>query len=69
MGELVNDFINKYSHIITNNISCYNIIEQEILLSKQVSTMIIDKEWKYWHLENHFPHFIQQHVFVKSNNN
>ena len=59
------DFINKYSNIITNNITYHNLEKEQIILSKQVSTMVIDKEWKYWEHDNYFTDIIKQNIKIE----
>lgn len=59
-------FINKYSHIITNNITCHDLEDEELLLSKKVSTMIINKEWEYWETKNQLSHIIHEYVNIVS---
>ena len=71
--ELTNpppDFITSYSHIITDSITCHDEEEEQILLSKCVSTMIYNKKWHYWKPANLTTRKIQQHVtFVERHAN
>ena len=65
------EIVNKYSNIITNNITCHDQISDEnILLSKNVYTMVIDKDWEYWEtkriLINNIENFIKiENRFIK----
>ena len=65
LGDCKKDFINKYLNIITNNISYHDITDEHFLLTKQVSTIIIDKEWEYWEPKNIFIHNIEKHIVVE----
>ena len=65
LGDCKKDFINKYSNIITNNISYHDLTDEYLLLTKQVSTMIIDKEWEYWKPKNNLIHNICKHIVVE----
>jgi hypothetical protein len=65
IGEKKYDFINKYSNIITNNITYCDSEDEPLLLSKKVSTIIIDNEWEYWEYKNHFPDIIKKYVTVE----
>lgn len=65
--ELTNpptNFISSYPHIITNSITCYDESDQKILLSKHVSTMLYDKDWKYWEPSNLTTHKIQHYATI-----
>ena len=42
------NFIASYSHIITDSKTGYSESEEEILLKKNVSTMVYDTNWTYW---------------------
>ena len=65
LGECKKDFINKYSNIITNNITYHDETDECLLLTKQVSSMIIDKEWEYWEKKNIFIDNIKKHIIVE----
>jgi hypothetical protein len=64
MGDKTIDFINRFQNIITNNITCFELNEKQLLLSKNVSTLIIDTEWDYWEQDNQISHLIEQHVKI-----
>jgi len=62
--ETIN-FINKFPHIITNNRRCFQSDEEQLLLSQDVYTIIIDTEWEYWEPKNQLTHLIEQYVRVE----
>ena len=43
-----NDFVSSYSHIITDSISRTDPNEQSMLLFKNVSLLVVDKDFIYW---------------------
>lgn len=65
MEENTMDCINRFSHIITNNITAFEPHEKQRLLSKNVSTIIIDTNWEYYEQKNQLPHIIKEHVHVE----
>ena len=42
------DFVSSYSHIITDSLSRSDPAEQSLLLFKNVSLIVIDKDFTYW---------------------
>ena len=64
VNETIN-FINKFKHIITNNLTYFESEVKQLLLSKNVSTIMIDKSWKYWDSKNQLPHLIQQYTRIE----
>ena len=64
LGDQTINFINKYSNIITNNITHHELEEEKLLLSKQVFTMIIDKDWEYWKPQNQITDLIQKNIRI-----
>ena len=63
------NFINSFQHIITNNITIFESDTEQLLMSKDVSTMVYDDNWEYWQSKNELPHLIQQHVRIKQGYN
>ena len=60
IGECKNDFVNKYSNIITNNITCHDLNDGHLFSTKKVSKA----------QENFFFAFIyslgpNQHIYAK----
>ena len=64
IGECKNDFVNKYSNIITNNITYHDLMDEHLFSTKKVSTMIINKEWEYWEIKNNFIDDIKKNIVV-----
>lgn len=60
------NFINSYSNIITNNITYHDLLDEKILLSKNVSTMIINDEWEYWVIKNYSINNIEKFVTIEN---
>ena len=55
----------RFSNIITNNNTCYDVIsEEKIFLSKNVYTMIIDKNWEFLESKNFLINNIEKFVRV-----
>jgi hypothetical protein len=65
--ELTNpprNFIDYYSHIITNSHTVIDETDEKILLSKDVSTMIYNNNWCYWEPANLTTRKIQRYVTI-----
>ena len=58
------NFIASYSHIITDSKTGHSTIDENILSTKQVHTMIYDEKWEYWIPSNHTIHKIQSYVKI-----
>jgi hypothetical protein len=65
LEEQTINFINKFSHIIVNNISYHSLEEEQLLLTKQVTTIIIDEKWEYWEPKNQLLDNIHKHVVIE----
>ena len=65
--ELTNppsDFITWYAHIITDSRTVHDESEEQLLLSKSVSTLMYDPTWSYWETEHYTPPMIQRYVTI-----
>ena len=65
--ELTNpprNFIASYSHIITDSNTCHDEADEKILLPKNVSTMVYNKNWAYWDPANLTTRKIQRYVKI-----
>jgi len=58
------EFINRFQHIITNNITRFESDEIQLLINKDVSTMVYDEDWEYWEDDNNLTPLIKQHIKV-----
>jgi hypothetical protein len=61
------DFINSYSHIITNSITSHDKSDELIFLSKDISTMVYNENWIYWDATNLTTNKIQNNVRIVNN--
>jgi hypothetical protein len=58
------NFIDSYSHIITDSITAHDEEYEKILLPKHVSTMVYNKNWAYWESANITTRKIQRYVKI-----
>jgi len=64
-AEQTIDLINRFDNIITNNITCHELDDEPLFLSKNVSTMIINNDWIYWSSDNLFTDVILQNIKIE----
>jgi len=58
------DIINKFSNIITNNITYRSLEEEQLLLKKSVSLILINIKWNYWEHKNLLTNNICKYVSI-----
>ena len=58
------NFIDSYPNIITNSHTIYDNLDEKIILTKHVFTMMYNKNWKYWEPSNLTTSEIQRYVAI-----
>jgi len=64
MGKHAIEFITRFPHIITDNQTVFEPYEETILLTKDVYTMVMAKNWEYWNREKKTTSQIQCHIHI-----